>query len=382
MINSNIWPTARQELLLRAALLKKEEALQAWYEFKRQADIGGLDGASIHILPLVYSNLTLHNISDSLLIRLKGIYLKVWYQNQMILHAMAALLPILCNERIKVMLLKGAALSLFYYQDYGLRYMADFDFLIHLEDRARTLMILKERGWRQEFPDNKITWECGNSCNFSGPDNIQFDLHWHIFKECIYPGADDDYWNKATPKEFNSVYVLILNPTDQLMHCCIHGLALLEHQPLRWICDAFTIIKVSQAEIDWERLIRQAQRCFFTLQIRKAFAYLKDKFNVSIPDCVLEKLESRPISLIEHIEYKVKIESPTKLFFPGSLFSSLFNNTIIYTRYVRGIDFLTGTKEFLSFAMVKWKVRYLWQLPFKLIYYAVKRTLVHCHLAT
>ena len=51
---------------------------------------------------------------------------------------------------IECMLLKGAALTLRHYRDFGLRNMGDFDLLIHPHDIERAARLLLQNGWMAE----------------------------------------------------------------------------------------------------------------------------------------------------------------------------------------------------------------------------------------
>jgi hypothetical protein len=51
------WPSPEQELLLKASLLKDEQALRAWSELKARIDPADLDPGSLRLLPLLWHNL-------------------------------------------------------------------------------------------------------------------------------------------------------------------------------------------------------------------------------------------------------------------------------------------------------------------------------------
>src|SRR5947208_1037833 len=63
------WPTAQQELLLRAVLAKGEQALTAWQEWKADIDIENLDEGSTRLLPLLCRNLKNEGVNDPLMAR-------------------------------------------------------------------------------------------------------------------------------------------------------------------------------------------------------------------------------------------------------------------------------------------------------------------------
>src|SRR5262249_8973678 len=61
-----LWPTSSQVLLLRAALGRGPEALEAWSEWKSRHDLieTELDHGSFRLLPLVYKNLAAQETSE------------------------------------------------------------------------------------------------------------------------------------------------------------------------------------------------------------------------------------------------------------------------------------------------------------------------------
>ena len=91
--------TKDQELLLRAALLKGADAVEAWNEWKSAVDWEGhLDNGSFRLLPLLYTNLKRLEVRDPLMGKLKGIYLKAWYENQRLFFEASKILDYLHNE--------------------------------------------------------------------------------------------------------------------------------------------------------------------------------------------------------------------------------------------------------------------------------------------
>src|SRR4030042_4414622 len=308
------WPTRQQELLLRASLLKGDEAVDAWHEWKSKVDVDSLDQVSLHFLPLLYRNLHIHDIEDSLMDMFKGIYRLTWYKNQMLLHHMAAVLRAFQNADIKTMLLKGAALTLLHYKDYGLRYMDDFDVLVHTEQALAAIDLLKRLGWRpisrpiKAFNEEYLSVR--HSHGFEDSALRQLDLHWHVFLESCYVNSDNDFWNFAVHTEFHNVSTCTLNPTDQLLHVFAHGVNWAPVPLLRWIADAVVVINTSQSGIDWNRLVEHAKKHRLTLQISNALDYLHELLNVSIPSEALQSLQIMHVSRVECLEYKVRTSPP------------------------------------------------------------------------
>jgi hypothetical protein len=367
------WPTKQQELLLRASLLKGNETIDAWHEWKSDIDVDSLDQASRQLLPLLYRNLRIHGVEDPLMDMFKGIYRLTWYKNQMLLHDMVDVLSAFHNAEIKTMILKGAALTLLHYRDHGLRYMEDFDVLVHTEQASAAVYLLKRLGWRPISRPmkvfNKEYFSVRHSHGFEDDVRRQFDLHWHVFFESCYANSDKDFWNVAVSTEFHNISTYALNPTDQLLHVFAHGINWAPVPLLRWIADAMVIMNSSQSEIDWNRLIEQIRKHRLILPIKDALKYLHKVFNLPIPPAVLKSLESMSVSRIEHMEYQVRTQPPGLM---GGIPKKWF-------RYLRSSQIAGNPLSkfnfigFIRFLQHDWGMDHLWQVPLYIISSGISR---------
>ena len=90
----NLWPTPHQLLLLKAALLRDEPALDAWAEWKVGVDIDSLDWGSQRLLPKLYKNLHSHGIEEPLVRKFKGFHRRTWCENQLKFRKLAPALQV------------------------------------------------------------------------------------------------------------------------------------------------------------------------------------------------------------------------------------------------------------------------------------------------
>ncbi|HMQ54674.1 MAG TPA: nucleotidyltransferase family protein [Anaerolineae bacterium] len=302
-----------QVLLLRAALLPGEEALAAWRHWRSQVkiEIEHVDAGSFRLLPLVYRNLRKQGMADPLLKRLKGVYRLTWYQNQLHLRAAAEVIQLLQSAGIETLCLKGVPLLLRYYQDYGLRPMGDFDVLVPTVQRDAAIECLIQAGWQAHWrPATKLTKDylkIKHSWNFTHANGGEFDLHWHVMIECLDAQADNDFWARAEPLEFHDISTLALCPTDQLMHVCVHGMAINKMSPVRWVADAMVILQTHNPLIDWSRLVDQAQQRRVSLFLGGALGYLRDTLAAPIPEETLKRLSAIPVTRLERLEYQARV---------------------------------------------------------------------------
>jgi len=304
---SNSCPTIEQELLLRAIFKQGNEAIDAWNQWQAKVDVDKLDAGSYRLLSLLYYNLRTKKVDHPLMSKFKEIYSQTWCQNQILFHHTRALLHAFHKAGIqKTLLLKGAALILFHYKDYGLRPMMDFDILIFPETAVNAIHLLKESHWTPKPSlETDVTDIIGrqHAWKFQNDNGSKFNLHWHLFRECL-PNADDDFWVDAVSDTFDDVPVYALNPTDQLLHVCVlmaKGNTLL---PLRWIADAMMILQTSP-KIDWERLLIQTEQRCLILPLRNTLNYLHDRLDAPIPSTILQRLQNLSVSMPESLEYQV-----------------------------------------------------------------------------
>ncbi len=305
------WPNEHQELLLQAALLDGSKAIQAWEKWNAVIDLDDVDYGSHRLLPLLYRNLTKHGVDHITIDRLKGVHRLTWYKNTVLLKIMEPLVRALNGHGIRTIILKGAALLLLYYKDFGLRPMSDFDLLIPTDQAPKAIKLLKSLDWRSLAESEKILTaylRTRHAYMFVDPDGNQFDLHWHLLMENLEPRADDDFWDAAMPLKIGKADTLTLAPADHLFHACMHGVGWNDSPPLRWIADAFMILR-GTPELDWDRLLFQAKKRRLALPLREALFYVRELLEIDMPPAIVEQLQRAPISRSERREFRVMSHS-------------------------------------------------------------------------
>jgi hypothetical protein len=227
------------------------------------------------------------------------------------------------------MLLKGTVLTLNYYEDYGLRSMGDFDLMVRLTDVVAAIAILKENGWkmRDGICDASMHGVLGQNIlrynhaeHFINDSRQNLDLHWHLLDLCLETNADDSFWDASIAGKFDSIDVRLLNPADQLLHVCVHGLMWSDVPGIRWIPDSLAIIR-KVPTLDWNRLLIQAQDRDLRLFVRSALNYLVSRFSAPVPAEVMLAVNALPAEADEAREFAV---------FTGS---RSFNSTKIEKEY-------------------------------------------------
>lgn len=361
------WPTREQGLLLQAALLRDSEAVEAWHKWRSCVDFERMDLSSTRLLPLVYKNLHDHLPAEPLMSKLRGAYRLAWTKNQVLFHSMAPVLQALHDAGLQTLTLKGAALIVQYYREYGLRPTSDFDVLVRTEQAPVAIQLLTKMGWRPKR--RTLATLKGSAFSISHGDSFVdtagriLDLHWHVLHDCTYTGADDDFWEGAVPIEVSGVPTLALNPADQVLHVCVHGARWSRIAPIRWAADAATVINSCQEELDWPRLIAQARERLLVLPMRETLTYLQEALSVPVPVDVLHELGNMPVSALERIERGSRLNPYGKL---GRLPVLLLR----YRRHRKCPRTEANTQVsgqpmgFLAFVQHTWRLDRQWKVPF------------------
>jgi hypothetical protein len=290
--------TPSQLLLLRAALLEgpaAEEAAQEWFASVQEAAGPGflrLEQGARRLLPLVYRNVK-EAIPSELRDILRRVYLQYWADNQKLFRRLEERLAWFQAGGIPTMVLKGAALSVLHYRDKGIRPMSDFDILIPVDLARQVVGRLQRDGWspvtyHPRVSQNAYFYRHIHGMSLTHREHGDLDLHWHVLHAATFRGADRAFWDHSVPLTLNTIVTRALNPTDQLLHGCVHGFAANHVVPIRWIADALTILRTSQ--VDWSRLVELARHLSVSIPLTATLSFLRDTFPTPIPGDVLGQL--------------------------------------------------------------------------------------------
>lgn len=299
-------PLPDQELLLRAALLPGSEAREAWQDWRGRVDFEALDPGSFRLLPLVLHNLQGQLAEEPLLPRLKGIHRHFWYRNQLFLHQMGEVLEALEGAGVACLVLKGAALATRYYPAPALRPMADLDLLIRPADLPRALGCLREGAWEPIYfgdyaPLTPSYLSYATAHGFRQAGERELDLHWQLLSGCPGAGCDDGFWERAVPLTLQGRSGRTLDATDLLFHVCVHGAAWNPLPALRWVADAWMILR--QGSPDWQRLLAEARRHQVLPALRETLGYLAATFRAPVPETFLRELQREPVPAAQEREF-------------------------------------------------------------------------------
>jgi hypothetical protein len=304
-LRGSFWPNRVQKELLRAGLFEAPGAIASWRTAKSMVDLDDLDDESLRLLPLVYANLRQMSRHDPEMGRLKGMYKKTWFENELAFHRLTEALTSLHASGIPTTLLKGAALVDLYYRDRGSRSMNDIDLLIPIERWPDAVEILVRLDWHSRpgrfkgVPQFRFEWE------FKHRDGYRIDLHGHVIGYMLTPDrqlAGVDGWPRLLSRDVAGVTTHVLDHPDQLIHVCLHGARTWPVGNLVWAADAMKVLE-RVPNLDWDRVlgVTATHRC--SRAIGEALSFLSDQLGAPSPRSTIQALRSARVSRREAFGY-------------------------------------------------------------------------------
>jgi len=248
------WPTARQELMLTAALRPGAPALAAW-----GAWVSGLDPDRLEeqlepdsqwLMPLLYWNLR-RDVTHPVLARCRNVYLHNWYKNNAMLHALASALRREGTAADMPVLLKGAAMALRYYDTPGARPIETID------------------AWIPTAAAGVSPWA----------DSLRETLTLHAVP--FATTTTDGLLRRADTVTFMGATCAVLGAADQLLHICRHRGSWDSRTRLVWLADAAQVLRRSP-DFDWAAARAAARELGLDETLSATLEYLR-RFDVPVP---------------------------------------------------------------------------------------------------
>jgi hypothetical protein len=235
--------------------------------------------------------------------RLRRLYLFSAARNIRLFQELGAILRALGAADIPVIVLKGASLAESVYGNIALRPMVDVDLLVKPDDMPRALGVLQAIGYAPQHSFDPVA-EQAAFCHMpplykaGGP---MLELHWTIaaaFYHVRFTRDDlEQLWARATPATIGGESVLVLEPTDLLLHLCVHASILhrFDGPGLRWFVDLARVIGQYRDAVDWEQFTARANRWGAANGVRLALQLAKEWTSAAVPASALQALQATPL---------------------------------------------------------------------------------------
>ena len=295
----------QQKLLLQACILKGRIAIAAWEEWKASVDIEVLDNSSNAMLCQLYHNLSANQVQDGHMGRLKGVYKRNWYHNQLLVKKLQTILQVFQQARIPIVVLGDLIIATAYSDNLGQIPVNGLHFLVHPADGQKAIAILAELGWNQINLTKSVMNEWDLRLEFEDSSGLHSSLQGHLFWAIPQEYTDKELWDSTLAYSIGDVTTLMLSPTDLFLHLAMRTFYRGGNSTVHLLVNAMLILQQPELKIDWIKLIAQAQKYRAILPVKNILILLQQLFERSIPHWVLPALNQMPMARQELCKYRV-----------------------------------------------------------------------------
>ncbi len=222
------------------------------------------------------------------------IYQETFLINSHFIKILGELGETLERQGFKIIILKGASLLNYVYQDIALRPMEDIDIMVQPKNLQALKKILKEKGFNPDsvYPD---TFKKGI---------LHIDLHIDLLSSHRIKSRKetmnihfDDIWGKAVRMEQYGACIYRLSVYDNILSLLSH---LLKHgyRRLIWFLDIKEIIE-HEGEVDWQKMIKHFRNADAERLMLYYLILAKSILGVSADEDILDALGKKDLSFIE-----------------------------------------------------------------------------------
>lgn len=268
------------------------------------------------VAPVLYHLLTESGMETPLGIaqRLRQLYVASAARNMRLFSELGKILRALQAAGIPVIPLKGACLAEAVYGNIALRPMGDADLLVRSRDVPKAVAVLQNVGCTPDTPFDPVAEQTINhSVPMAGSGRLRLDLHWALVsprdRTRFRPEDVDGIWSKARPGQVAGVSVLMLSPSDLLLHLCLH--AAVGHRfsdiGLRSFLDMTRVVERYEGAIDWEAFADDANRWGTANGVSLALRLAREWTGLAVPESVIGALKADAVDekTVEWVRRKV-----------------------------------------------------------------------------
>jgi hypothetical protein len=273
------------------------------------------------VTPIIYDYIKNHSnslngiVPEKFVNDIEKVYLSIFLDNLKNRENLSRLIRKIRAADIEIILLKGAHLLEYVYDDIALRSMGDVDILIKKEDLPYAEKIILENGYKFKDYNDEV----------SGHQNIEdrlkaserdlsyisingyklLEVHWTIKLDI----DSEEIWQNSEEKLFEGEKIKILSYEDLVLHLCFNTCIdhkLTEHK-LKPYCDFAAIINKAGASFNWNDLLKKANRLSIEKYLYIFFLLSRDLIGAKVPDDMLKILKP------ENFHQKILAEAKKRL---------------------------------------------------------------------
>jgi hypothetical protein len=248
------------------------------------------------------------------------------------LENLARLLKILNENKIPVIVLKGAALCETVYPHIGTRSFCDLDIMVQPKDLQRVKRELE----RLDYSFFPTAAQHHLVACLSSNHSLPLEVHWDLvnetspFQKYAFKLSMERFWEEAIPLKIRGADALSLSPEHQLIYLAVHMLKE-GYKNRKWLVDIYFLLKSFKGKIKWDKLIEDCREfqvrrpVYYALTLVDRLFHLTEMNERLLGGKVLQELKPARISLVEKIILKQVLKSARPASNVKRLFLYLFS---------------------------------------------------------
>ncbi len=320
--------TSREDLLISLSTLaredsdKKKELQKILSEFENWPEFTENE-LSLFVYYQLKKLSLLDSIPPPINRKLENRFMSTAALNIVHLENLAQLAKKLSQQKVSLMILKGAALCDTIYPHIGLRTFCDLDILIHKKNIQKVMGVLTQLDYSISHTHAQHHFSAYQESNHSLP----LEVHWDLvneaspFQKYAFQLCLEKFWQDAMSFEFRETEALWLSPEHQLIYLSVHMLKE-GYSNRKWLVDLYYVLKFFRGGIDWNKLFEECEKYQVKRPVYYALSTLDEIFHISemngdlLSQEILDKLKPAKIAWLERkILDRLRKNKPLKTYF-------------------------------------------------------------------
>lgn len=344
-------------LLMRAAVQDDPGAFAGWKQWLEMVDIekGYLDSFSYRLLPIVYHNLASQHVDHPLMARLKGVYRRAWYENQLSLQQVIPFITQLHDRGIPVMLLDDLSSILRLYDGQGVRRPYALDILVQPADIPALLRFLEESKIWPKVNYGKRFLMVETPLEVWPPFDLPLSVAWRVFPTITTDAQALAAWQAGHPASLGNCPVFTPDLETHFLRSCLRAASHRPEAAFFALIDAARMLGKMADKMDWQRVVELARIHHQVLPAIRSIQEILSFTEMPGASELLQQLQKLPVSWIDRLDNRI-INQYQPL---PSIFTRGVKRFLLYRRSPRIKESL-GVLRYLQYA---WGGRRMLALP-------------------
>ncbi len=223
--------------------------------------------------------------------RMRSLYYASAARKIRLYHQLGEVVKQFNDQGIPVILLKGAHLARYVYDNMALRPMVDIDLLVKKEDLGTVHHLFLEEGYSTSV-ENSIANKKHLSA-YMKKNRIPIEIHFQITDPPLAERLDiSALWARAEKESLEDADVLTLSVEDLFIHLCIHTCVHNAFSNGLITClDIAQIVLSDRVKIDWEELWHRARELGIERTVYIMLALTEKIIGLPMPRQIAQKIQ-------------------------------------------------------------------------------------------